>query len=528
MNNYYVLIYLNRFLNENILGGKFLFSISPHADVLECYIETEGEDKRLITSTNPNEAALFLDDYRAPKKRNVLEFFSELEGQIIQKVSLAKFDRLLSIAFSNEYKLLFKLYGNDVNVLLVKGEVIQDAFKHPESLKGKEAPKSQQPEFADTVNKKAKPKNQLTKVNPLLPRNLLKTLIKQHKVGEMDESEVKKFTQTITGAMVDDPHPRVLKNGKLTLWNENILSLPTQKTFQTVNEAVRFCYRNAVHLRRLHAKKDRLTRFLNRLLKKKKAEHQQLLQTDKSLQRAEKYEKFGHLLMAKAHEKMPAGKDKLQVADIYENDEALFIPVSGEHSIAENAEDYYDKSRSARKFFKKAKQRIPDVKNEIEALELLESELQKIERLPVLNKWIKKRKKKLNELGFGTDNGGQASSPFRKFSVGKYEVWIGKNAKSNDKLTSLAHKEDIWLHARGVGGSHTVIRMGNQKEYPPKEVILRAASYAAHYSKAKGMKTAPVIYTKRKYIHKPKGASPGMVVVDREQVEMVPPVKPDK
>uniref|UniRef100_UPI003568162F NFACT RNA binding domain-containing protein n=1 Tax=Fodinibius sp. TaxID=1872440 RepID=UPI003568162F len=92
--------------------------------------------------------------------------------------------------------------------------------------------------------------------------------------------------------------------------------------------------------------------------------------------------------------------------------------------------------------------------------------------------------------------------------------------------TSLAHKEDIWLHARGVGGSHVVIRMGNQKDYPPKRVILQAAGYAAFYSKARGMKTAPVMYTKRKYVRKPKGSPPGSVVLEREEVEMVPPVNP--
>ena len=39
-----------------------------------------------------------------------------------------------------------------------------------------------------------------------------------------------------------------------------------------------------------------------------------------------------------------------------------------------------------------------------------------------------------------------------------FPVWIGKNARSNDKLFNLAHKEDIWLHAKSVSGSHVIIR----------------------------------------------------------------------
>ena len=82
------------------------------------------------------------------------------------------------------------------------------------------------------------------------------------------------------------------------------------------------------------------------------------------------------------------------------------------------------------------------------------------------------------------------------------------------------------MHARGVPGSHLVIRMGNEKKLPAKSVLLEAASYAAYNSKAKGMKLAPVIITKKKYVRKPKGSPPGAVLVDKEDVEMVTPKKP--
>ncbi|HKL20073.1 MAG TPA: hypothetical protein VJ905_13940, partial [Halalkalibaculum sp.] len=95
MNNYYTLIYLNRELNEKIGDGIFNFSISPHKDVLEIYIQSNEREYRLIFSTNPNETALFLDKYRPPKKSNVIDFFQVLEGLAIQKLSLADKDRLM-------------------------------------------------------------------------------------------------------------------------------------------------------------------------------------------------------------------------------------------------------------------------------------------------------------------------------------------------------------------------------------------------------------------------------------------------
>ncbi len=507
-------------------GGKFCFAISPHKDVLECFFELGNEHKRLVFSVNPNETALFLDKYRPPKKRNVTDFFELLEDKHVVETSLAKYDRLLSIHFEDDLKLLFKLFGNNANAFLIQNGIIIDAFKNPESVKGGEPPKPQTPNFADDITGKAKPKNELTKLNPLLPRNLLPALIEQHNVDDMSVQETKAFTTKITQALEQDPHPRVLKNGDLTLWSAEILRLPTVKSFLKVNNAVRFAYRNAVHLRRLHDKKERLLQFLDRSVRKKESQFEQLQQAEKSLERADEYEKYGHLLMANAHKSLDPGAESITLEDIYEEDERVEITLKEGKSIAENAQRYYEKAKSSRKAYEKAKGRLPKVKSQKKQAEKLRDEVNEIDDLYELEDWIKNHTEKLEAFGYGTEEEGQAESPFRKFKVGKYEIWIGKNAKSNDKLTSHAHKEDIWLHARGVGGSHVVIRMGNESSYPPQNVLLHAAAYAAYYSKAKGMETAPVMYTKRKYVYKPSGAAPGAVAVKKEQVVMVPPTKP--
>ena len=528
MNNFYTLIYLNREIKEKIKGGFFSFAISPHKDVLHIYITKNAQRSRLIFSANARETVLFLDRDRPPKKRNVVDFFEPLEGQKITDVSLADKDRLVTIHFDNGKYLLFKLFSGRPNVFLVDKERIVDAFKNPEDLKGDSPPQPMAPDFQEEVSPKRTAKNQMTEINPLLPRNLLPLLIDQHEVGSMCPEEVKAFTHKVTKALKEDPHPRVLKTGDFCLWSKRWLDIPNEKACDEVNDCVAFAYKNAVHLRRLHNKKEDVAEFLERTADKKRGLVHQLSQADKSLERADEYEKYGHLLMAHAHESIAPGTEKLAVNDFYENDKEINIPLKDDLDISENAEYYYEKAKDARKSYKKARQRLPEEKKELQKVQHLLEELEEIDRLPDLNSWLKDHKELLEDYGYGSSEDKQASSPYRKFKVGKYEVWIGKNAKSNDQLTSLAHKEDIWLHARGVGGSHTVIRMGNQKDYPPKEIILRAAGYAAFYSKAKGMKTAPVMYTKRKYVRKPKGAPPGAVVVEREQVEMVPPINPQK
>ena len=84
----------------------------------------------------------------------------------------------------------------------------------------------------------------------------------------------------------------------------------------------------------------------------------------------------------------------------------------------------------------------------------------------------------------------------------RFFVWIGKNARSNDKLLSLAHKEDIWLHAKSVSGSHVIIR-AQQKNLANQWLKLRLLS-AAHQSKAKGSEWVPVIYTPKSMLEKQK------------------------
>ncbi|PSQ70682.1 MAG: hypothetical protein BRD31_03495, partial [Bacteroidetes bacterium QH_2_64_26] len=119
--------------------------------------------------------------------------------------------------------------------------------------------------------------------------------------------------------------------------------------------------------------------------------------------------------------------------------------------------------------------------------------------------------------------------PYRRFDLGGgFEVWVGKNARQNHELTFHASQTyDLWLHARGVPGAHTVLHLPNRDAEPGSHRIHTAAAIAAHYSKAKGSDVAPVMVTERKYVTSPTGADPGVVRVDREEVVMVEPGLPE-
>jgi len=244
------------------------------------------------------------------------------------------------------------------------------------------------------------------------------------------------------------------------------------------------------------------------------------------LERAEKYEQWGHILMANAHIGN-VNSEEIEVDDLYGEGEKVTIPLEQEMDIAENAQRYYKKSSGAEKSYEEAMKRIPIMQKEKEKAERLLAEAEEITNLWEFKDWESEHEAELKEYRNQGSSDDEDQLPFHTLEIQGYPVWIGKNAKSNDTLVQKAHKEDVWMHARGVPGSHLVIRMGNDKGMPSRQVLLEAASYAAFNSKAKGSNLAPVIITKKKYVRKPKGSPPGAVVVDKEDVEMVTPKKPN-
>ena len=88
---------------------------------------------------------------------------------------------------------------------------------------------------------------------------------------------------------------------------------------------------------------------------------------------------------------------------------------------------------------------------------------------------------------------------------------MGRNNRQNDELTfKLARKDDIWLHAQKVHGSHVIISCGGVK--PPDDTITQAAQLAAYYSESTGGQNIPVDVTPVKQVKKLSGAKPGMVI----------------
>ncbi|MEX2478891.1 MAG: NFACT RNA binding domain-containing protein [Gracilimonas sp.] len=525
--NYYELIYLNQTLKNKLIGGVIRQAVSPYKNYIEFFMEGTEESFRLCFSSAPGNIALFMDSNRGAKKSNTIDFFERIYDVEITDVSIPETDRWFYLHFEDGSRLSFRLFSNRANVFLSKDGAITEVFKEYDEP-GEEPPAPQELDLFETegdISKKST-KNKLVALNAMIPRQNLKELIRIYDLDSADEEELTKFVQNICEEMENDAVFRLLENGETTLLSEKTLPLKTEKEFEGVNELILYRYKNYSRSQRLKQRKSSLLKSLKRKIKRTKSGLKNLHQADKGLERAEKYEQWGHILMANAH-LGNVNDEEIEVDDLYNEGEKVKIPLKQGLDIAGNAQRYYKKSSSSERSYEEAMKRIPEMEEEKERAEKLLEEAESITNLWEFKDWEDENEDALKE--FRDQSGSDKDDdqlPFHTLEIQGYPVWIGKNAKSNDVLVQKAHKEDVWMHARKVAGSHLVIRMGNDKGMPPKNVLLEAASYAAFNSKARGSNLAPVIITKKKYVRKPKGSPPGAVLVDKEDVEMVTPKKP--
>jgi predicted ribosome quality control (RQC) complex YloA/Tae2 family protein len=112
--------------------------------------------------------------------------------------------------------------------------------------------------------------------------------------------------------------------------------------------------------------------------------------------------------------------------------------------------------------------------------------------------------------------------PMRFKSDTGFVIRVGRNNTQNDVLTmKSSSKTDMWLHAQKIHGSHVIISLSG--ETPDEVTLNQAASLAAYYSQARESSKVPVDYTLVKYVKKPNGAKPGMVIYTDYKTIVVQP-----
>ena len=222
---------------------------------------------------------------------------------------------------------------------------------------------------------------------------------------------------------------------------------------------------------------------------------------------------YGELITVNAHQ-LTNGMEYARVQNYYEDPpQMLPIPLEVRLSPQENAQRYFKRYQKGKAAKALAVEQCRVTSEEIAYLEGQLDNLQKcftdVELQEIRDELTKEGYIKREPLKKQTQKA-VASSPLHYRSTEGTDIYVGKNNKQNDTLTlRFAKSEDIWLHAKNMPGSHVVIR----KDTPPANAtLLEAAMLAAYYSRARASASVPVDYCARKYVKKPAGAKPGMVI----------------
>jgi predicted ribosome quality control (RQC) complex YloA/Tae2 family protein len=237
----------------------------------------------------------------------------------------------------------------------------------------------------------------------------------------------------------------------------------------------------------------------------------------------QEYQRIGNLLLLNLW-KIKTGDKKIQLEDIYQSNQPIVIELNPKYNPKENADSYFKKAKSERKDYEESKRLLNEVKKDIDKLKqkLSEFNLTDVGQFSSDSTSSFGTKKRLAQTNQNSKN------KFRHFILHeKYLIFVGKNSKNNDELTtSFAKQNDYWLHARSVSGSHVVLRWDKSLGEIQKSILEKAASIAAFYSKAKTSGLVPVSYTEKKYVIKRKGMEPGKVALLKEKVLIVKPEIP--
>ena len=525
MNSYYSLRYLAFGLNATLEKAAFTGAATSRKNELGLFFSRGEQDFKILVSTDPQRTAVFADPRVSVKKSNTASFFPGLEGKTVKSVSTAEGDRFMYIHFEDSASFLaLKLFGNDPNVFLCEGVIIQEAFKNPARFEGAPLPEPQPLKTVRLAEAKGNLRKKIMQAFPQLPRTFLDELIAFHGLDRSEISEAEAILQSIHLQLLHKLEPRILEDGRLSLFSEAHFPVAGAERFQDLNTAVRVAFFSEKRENVLAKQLLLLRKRAEKLRERYESALSEADNAQKSIEKAEWYEQTGNILMANAH-LTPPQTDEIELEDFYADGQSRRIALDPRMDLAANAARYFGLKKKAERAFETAAAYAELTGTRYRELEEIEAKLANVTHIKELEAIEAAHAQ--HEL-FRKKQGQAAENlrPYKTGRIGKYEVWIGKNAKSNDHIMRDSHKEDIWLHAKGVPGSHVLIRMNRAQTEPDLTQLEKAAGWAAWYSKAKGSAFAPVIKTRRKFVRKPKQGAPGAVLIDREEVLIVPPLQP--
>ena len=276
----------------------------------------------------------------------------------------------------------------------------------------------------------------------------------------------------------------------------------------------------------LKTNRDNVLKLILSTLKKYNKRLESINNKLKDCENMNKYRLYGELITANLYKIPNKNLKTIDIENYYDNNNLITIPLDEKYLPSVNAKRFFKKYNK----LKNALEIVSIQKKEtIEELDYIESVVYELENATSIeeiaeildeiseNDIFKEKTKNLNtkkqtkiKKSNLTKNKNTNFNPL-KYTINGFTLLVGRNNKENDYLTlKFAKKTDIWFHTKDIHGSHSVLVLDNK--IPDENVLIKCAEITAYHSKARFSSNVAVDTCLIKFVKKPKGAKPGMVI----------------
>lgn len=282
--------------------------------------------------------------------------------------------------------------------------------------------------------------------------------------------------------------------------------------FSSISELLQKYYAEKNAVTRMRQRSYDLRRItgnaLDRCRRKYGLQKKQLKDTEKR----DKYRIWGEMINTYGYEVKP-GARKLDCINFYTN-EPISVPLDPQLTPHENSLKYFNRYTKLKRTNEAVTVQLAETQEEIELLESIAAAIDLAES----EEDLAQIREELAGYGYIKKHSGRKgkghtakSKPLHYLSSDGFDIYVGKNNFQNEEVTfKIADGGDWWFHAKGVTGSHVIVKTGGRTL--PDSTFEDAARLAAYYSSNRGADKVEVDYIQRKEVRKSPGKKAGFVI----------------
>ncbi len=510
---------------------------------------------------HPQGARICLGD-APPKLKDTFTFSDQLRHQIggyalTSLEAIAPWERVIDFQFAQRpgddpiWHLYIEIMGKYSNVILTDGQknivtVAQQINSKKSSFRTIQTGQIYQipPALTRNIPSLAETQQNWQERVSLIPKSLASQLLENYRglspniVKEMIEA-IKLNPQQTTDNLTQENWDQLFikwqewltiidtENFKPAWTNQGYTVLSWQEKLipeKDVNTLVNRYYTEQSNQEQFKNLRYQLNQKLKNILGKLQQKADTFIARLKQSDEADLYREYGDLLMANLHQ-WQLGMKEIILKDFI-TEKPVQLKLNPEKNGVQNAQSFYKQHQKLKRAKNAVEPLLKEVLTEINYLQQVEQSLiqlkdyeneQDLQTLAEIKEELIQQKY-LKDPQKQEQSRQEESKPHIYVSPSGFEVWVGRNNKQNDQLTfRIAGDYDLWFHTQEIAGSHVLLRLKPGTVAEDSDLQF-TADLAAYYSRSRQSEQVPVVYTQPKFVYKPKGAKPGMVVYKKETV----------